>query len=210
MFFKSNKELVRHLEEQELLNNKRLKEAFLKVDRVNFVSKFLREKAYFDQPLPIGAQQTISQPTTVAFMLNLLKVKEGDKVLDIGAGSGWTSCLLGYLVGKQGRVFAYEINLKVGAKGKNNVQRFKVENVIYRIEAAEKNWEKNAPYDRILASASFSKIPLVLKNQLKPQGVLVAPTQKNDIRRITRISQDVFQEKIFPGFVFVPFLEKDS
>src|SRR3989338_8071025 len=83
-------------------------EAFKKIDRADFVSENLRDEAYENYPLPIGFDQTISQPLTVAFMLELLQPQPGEKILDIGSGSGWTTTLLAFCVGKEGRGFGLE------------------------------------------------------------------------------------------------------
>lgn len=206
MYFGSNEELTDHLEEQGLLNEK-LKKVFLKINRADFAPENLKNYAYEDNALPIGQGQTISQPTTVAFMLELLDVKTGNKILDIGAGSGWVSALLADLSGQSGRVYAFEINKTVGKFGRENIKKSVIKNVNYFIEDASKRWEEFAPYDRIYAGAGFDEIPEELKNLLKPGGILMAPTQDGNIRRIIK-KEDGFSEEIFPGFVFVPFIKK--
>lgn len=92
------KNLVEHLRNGGYLKTPKIIDAFLNIDRIDFVPENLKEDAYLNIPLPIGKGQTISQPLTVAFMLELLGPKYGDKILDVGAGSGWTSALLAYIV----------------------------------------------------------------------------------------------------------------
>lgn len=197
---------IEYLESQGVLNSKNLKQALQKVDRKNFVPKNLKIMAYSDQALPLAEGQTISQPTTVVFMLEKLKVELGQKILDIGAGSGWVSCLLGELVGEKGIVFAYEINKEVGKMGEKNVKKFGLKNVHYFVTDAAKAWQKNSPYDRIHSAAAFEKISEDLKQALKIKGILVAPTRDGYIRKIIRLSKDEFKEEEYYGFVFVPFI----
>ena len=206
MAINSLNSLIEHLESQGVLNSKNLKQALQKVDRKNFVPKNLKAVAYSDQAMPLTEGQTISQPTTVVFMLEKLKVESGQKVLDIGAGSGWVSCILGELAGETGEIFAYEINKEVGKIGEKNVKEFGLKNVHYFITDAAKDWQKNAPYDRIHSAAAFGKIPEDLKQALNIGGILVAPTADGYIRKITRVKKDEFKEEEFYGFVFVPFI----
>lgn len=208
MDFLTNDELIAFLVELGYLRSDAIVSAFKKVDRVNFVPESYKNQAYANIPLPIGAGQTISQPLTVAFLLELLNAGQGDKVLDIGAGSGWVSALLGEIVGANGHVYAYEIVEAVGKFGKQNIERFGSKNVSYRIEDVFDSFEENAPYDRIVAGAGFDAIPEELKQVLKSGGILVAPTAKGDIRKVVRKADESFVEEVFPGFVFVPVTGK--
>ncbi len=210
MNFKTLDQIVNHLQQKGLLDDPSLKQAFLSVDRRNFVKEEFRGYAYLDRPLPIAENQTISQPTTVAFLLNLLDVQKGQRVLDIGAGSGWTSCLLSFLVGDKGIVDAFEINRQVGEVGLKNVENFNVSNINYRIADLSQKMDELPAYDRILSGAAFEKVPDKLLGKLKINGILVIPTQENDIKKITRLAKDDFKQEIFPGFVFVPFVENSG
>jgi len=178
--------------------------AFEKVDRKYFVPKSLAQYAYLNQPLPIGSSQTISQPLTVAFMLELLEPKRGQKILEIGGGSGWQTAILSEIVGKNGKVYSFEIVKSLADFGKKNLKRHKLKNIVYKHRDVSKGYEKEAPYDRIISGAAFRNIPKEIKNQLKINGILVAPTQEHDIRKIQRNSKNNFKEDIIPGFVFVP------
>ncbi|MFO7807417.1 MAG: class I SAM-dependent methyltransferase [Candidatus Moraniibacteriota bacterium] len=202
----NNKQLVQYLVESGAIKSKKVKEAFLKVDRGYFVPERWQAYAYEDYPLEIAQGQTISQPTTVAFMLELLEVEEGDKILDIGAGSGWVSCLLAFLSGRNGEVDAFEINKSIGDFGREAVLKAGFENVNYTIGNAAKFWNKKKKYNKIYSGAAFEEIPLKLKESLLNEGVLVSPSQDNCIRKIIR-KKSSFAEEVYPGFVFVPFLE---
>ncbi|MDD5043147.1 MAG: protein-L-isoaspartate O-methyltransferase [Patescibacteria group bacterium] len=198
--------LIEHLSAKGVLRSEALKETLRKVDRKNFVPADKQNLAYSDEALSLAEGQTISQPTTVVFMLEKLEISSGQKVLDIGAGSGWVSCLLGELTGEKGKVYAYEINKTVGKMGEQNVKKSGLKNVHYFITDAATSWEKNAPYDRIHSGAAFGEIPEDLKEALNIGGILVAPTSDGYIRKISRVSKNKFREEKFFGFVFVPFI----
>jgi len=206
--FSSNQDLVIHLERTGVLHSAKIKNALYMIDRKDFVPQEQTELAYADNALLLAEEQTISQPTTVAFMLELLNVQQGNKVLDIGAGSGWVSCLLGHLVGEKGNVFAYEVNEKVGKMGKKNVEKNKLKNVDYQIADAAEKWKESAPYDRIYAGAAFKRVPRDLLRQLAVGGVLVAPTQEGYVEKHVRKNEKEFSREGHYGFVFVPFVSK--
>jgi len=214
----SQAELVQHLKEDvRVLTSPRLERAFLAVDRAYFVPKELQGETYEDYPLAIGYGATISQPTTVAFMLEKLDVREGQKVLDIGSGSGWTTALLAHLVGPKGKVIGVEIIPEMVEQGRTNLRQC-YSNVLknIRITLPEIRQAKEgvvglpeeAPFDRILISAAAEKVPEELIAQLTPDGVLVIPIGKQfESQRILRIHkrQDgTIETEEYPGFVFVP------
>ena len=199
-------QLISHLKRQGVLKSDKIETALRRVDRKNFVPASLQPQAYEDRPLPLAEGQTISQPTTVVFMLELLDVKPNQKILDIGAGSGWVSCLLAELAKPNGRVYAYEIKEKVAQMGAENIARLNCSNVIYRWADAAEVWAKASPYDRIHCAAAFKKIPPDLLDQLAVGGVLVAPTQDNYIYKVKRTSKEKFESEKYFGFVFVPFV----
>ena len=200
-------QLISHLKRQGVLKSAKIETALRQVDRKKFVPAHLIDQAYADRPLPLAEGQTISQPTTVVFMLELLDVRAGQKVLDIGAGSGWVSCLLAELVGDKGEVYALEINKTVAQIGLKNIKNFGASNIVYRQADAAKVWADYAPYDRIHCAAAFDKIPTDLLNQLTVGGILVAPTQDNYIYKIIRQDKNNFSQEKYFGFVFVPFVK---
>lgn len=186
-------------------------DAFSEIGRIEFVPKELESEASADVALPIGYGQTISQPRTVAFMLELLSPERGQNVLDIGAGSGWTTALLCYIVGRGGSVTAIERIGELLEWGKNNVDKYNYlkdgqEGIAeFHLGDGKKGYKKNAPYDRILVSASCVTIPEELKKQLKVGGAMVLPV-KDSVVFVERKSEDEFSEEHFPGFSFVPLV----
>ena len=183
-----------------------IEQAFSKVHRKNFVPEVLQDQVEIDVPLPIGFGQTISQPTTVQLMLGWLEAQPGDKVLDIGSGSGWTTALLSHIVGSKGSVFAVEKIPELVELGRDNCDNTGIQNAKFFQAGREYGLSKQAPYDRILVSASAQKLPKELLNQLKVGGKLVIPVQ-NDILEITKISEHEHETKTHSGFVFVPLVE---
>jgi protein-L-isoaspartate(D-aspartate) O-methyltransferase len=183
----------------------RLEEAFQTVTRGNFVATELRGQADLDAPLPIGYGQTISQPTTVRLMLSWLDAKRGDKVLDVGSGSGWTTALLANIVGPHGVVFAVERIPQLVEFGRDNCRRLGIENASFFQAGRHYGLISHAPYARILVSASAHELPTELLSQLEVSGKLIVPV-RNDILEITKTAGDEYQTRTHPGFVFVPLV----
>jgi protein-L-isoaspartate(D-aspartate) O-methyltransferase len=207
MVFKSNQELVSYLKELKVLKNKEIIDAFLKIDRKDFVKEEYKDQSYFDAPLPTLMGQTISQPYVVAFMIELLEPKKGAKILDIGFGSGWTTSLLAEIVGENGKVYGIEIIPEVFEFGKNNIEKY---NFIQKglvelfLKDGSKGLIEKAPFDRILVSAAAKKISENLIFQLNNGGILVIP-DFNGIWKFKKIN-DKIEKEYFDGFVFVPLV----
>lgn len=182
-------------------------EAFRCIDRANFVPDYLKDQAYIDAPLSIGYGQTISQPLTVAFMLELLQPKKGDKVLDIGSGSGWQTAMLCQLVGPGGFVYALERIPELKEFGQANVQKYNFKNVEFICGDGSKGLVAKAPFNKIIAAAAAEEMPQIWKDQLEIKGRLVAPI-KNSIWLVVKKGKNKFEEKEYPGFVFVPLIKK--
>ena len=180
--------------------------AFEEVDRGDFVRAEHRDSVDVDAPLPIGFGQTISQPTTVRMMLEWLDAQPGNKVLDVGSGSGWTTALLSNIVGKKGKVYAVERVPELKEFGEKNCQKIGLNNVeFYLAKKDQLGLSKHFPYDRILVSASAEKLPQELIEQLKIKGKLVIPVQ-NSVLEITKISKGNIETEKHYGFVFVPLI----
>ena len=199
----NQKELIKHLIASNVLKSESILSAFENINRADFVLEEHSHEAYEDHPLPIGFGQTISQPTTVAFMLELLQPKQSDKILDVGTGSGWTTTLLAKIVGPRGKVFGVEIIPELVELGKKNLLKYKFLNAKI-FQAGEKlGLPGEAPFDKILVSAAGENLPEDLVAQLKVGGRMVLPI-KNSIWKIDKISETETSNEEFPGFAFVP------
>ncbi len=183
-------------------------EAFREIERANFMPDDSKSLADLNKALPIGWGQTISQPLVVAFMLEKLQPKLGEKILDIGAGSGWTSALLAQIVGLEGKIVAIEIIPELKEFGQINVSKYNFikKGVVEFICAdASKGYLKEAPYDKILCSAEAKKLPLEWKAQLKIGGQIVTSIGSS-ICVFVKKSKKEFEKEDYPGFVFVPLI----
>lgn len=154
----------------------RVREAFAAVPREGFLPPRERSRAAYDGPLPIGHGQTNSQPRTVADMLRLLDPQPGDRVLDVGSGSGWTTALLARLVGPGGAVVGVELEPDLVAFGTANLAATGQPWAgIEQAVAGSLGWPEGAPYDRVLVSAEIDRLPPALVDQLAAPGRLVIP-----------------------------------
>ena len=188
-----------------VLHSPQIIAAFEKVDRKYFVPEDLTELTYLDRPLPIGEGQTISQPSTVAFMLELLEPYAGQKILDIGAGSGWTTSLLCAIVGEQGSVLGLERIDVLVERGRENLSKLGFGKQCRIEKAGEVLGRPGEIFDRILVSASSEEVPTALFSQLNVGGVLVIPV-KDTIYRFTKLSEEEISKEAYPGFRFVPLI----
>jgi protein-L-isoaspartate(D-aspartate) O-methyltransferase len=154
----------------------RVAAAFAATPRAGFLPRLARMRAAYDGPIMIGCDQTNSQPRTVAAMLRLLEVREGDQVLDVGAGSGWTTALLAHLTGPAGEVAGVELEPTLVEFGRANLAR--LDRPWARIEQADQERlgrPDQAPYGRILVSAEPRTLPAELVDQLSMDGRMVIP-----------------------------------
>jgi len=204
----SHRQLVADLIESGVLKTPGVITAFEAIDRADFVPAALRGQAYINEPLPIGYGQTISQPWTVAFMLEKLQPAAGQRVLDIGSGSGWQTALLAHVVGVTGKVIGLELIPELCQMSRQNLAPYN----FLRHGAAEihclnatKGFPAPAPFDRIISAAAAERIPPVWLEQLKIGGRLVAPVDST-IVLVHKLAPDRFDREIFPGFAFVPFV----
>lgn len=165
--------LVSDLIKNGYLKSDNIKSALFKVPRWEFLPAELKQFSTIDEPIPIGYGQTMSAPHMVALMLELLDIREGHDILEIGTGSGWNAALIAELVGPKGSVTTIEYVKELHDSAKNSLDEyFNVE----CIKGDGKNgYEKNAPYDRIIVTCAAQDIPETLNSQLKDGGIIVIP-----------------------------------
>lgn len=199
-------ELVKELTGLGVLKTPHIIKAFLQCDRAEFVPEEFKAEAYTDIPLPLLAGQTISQPYTVAFMMELLAPAAGQKVLDVGFGSGWTTALLAEIVGERGKVYGLEVLPELFELGKANLGKFKLKNVQLLNQSGWDGLATAAPFDRILVSAAAQEIPIALREQLAIGGRMVIPVG-NSIWLLEKMDGGKFREREHPGFMFVPLVK---
>jgi len=193
---------------KESITDNKVLEAFKKVKREDFILKQYRKMAYEDIPLPLFNDQTISQPYTVVFMLQALEVKESQKILEIGTGSGYNAALLSILVGNKGKVFTLEIIPELADFSKNNLKNYKNVKVIKT--DGSKGLQEEAPFDRIIYTAAVPKINEFILNQLKDPGIFLAPIGDEISQELIKIRKEKLQLKKenLGNFIFVPLKGK--
>jgi len=179
-------------------------ESFKKVKRENFIQNNLKHLAYEDIALPLEEGATISQPYTIAFMLSLLELKENQKVLEIGSGSGYVLALMSKII-KKGEIYGIEIINFLANSSKKLLKKDKKITILNK--DGSNGLPENAPFDRILISAATSEIPTHLYPQLKDNGIIVVPVN-NSIFQIKKHNAQI-TKKEFQGFVFVPLISTE-
>lgn len=200
---KTHHELSGYLQKRGVLKSPALIESFNAIDRKDFVIPGLEAEAYEDHPLSIGAGQTISQPYTVAFMLELLQLEENDRILDIGCGSGWSTALLAQ-VAKSGTVTGVELIPELLELARNNLDKYPFANIKLEL-AGETLGIPGQTFDKILVSAAADELPSGLVRQLNPGGIMVLPV-KNDMVVVYKHDDGNIEQSVFPGFRFVPLI----
>jgi protein-L-isoaspartate(D-aspartate) O-methyltransferase len=190
------------------ISDARVLDAIAKVPRHVFFDNALLEHAYQDKAFPIGEGQTISQPYTVAFQSEKLEIKPGDKVLEIGTGSGYQACVLLELGAK---VYTIEYNEKLFTRTKGFLPKMGY-NPYFFLGDGSKGLPAKAPYDKIIVTAGAPVVPTALTDQLNDGGILVIPVGDRDkqvMLRITKKNGKLFTEE-YENFAFVPLLGKEG
>lgn len=180
--------------------------AMFKVERHRFVPQRLRSYAYQDRPLPIGEGQTISQPYIVAFMTEILGLSKGDKILEIGTGSGYQAAILGEI---SEHVFTIEINEILGKRAQALLADLGYSQVAVKVGDGYQGWAEHAPFDAIIVTAAPSQIPQALKDQLKAGGRMIIPVGEAHDQKLVylkKVGGDLEQVNIFP-VRFVPLVD---
>lgn len=200
----TNEELIQNMIGSGRLKSDRIIEAFRAIDRKDFVPSERSEEAYYDYPLPTGYNSTISQPSTVAFMLELLNTKKGEKVLEIGSGSGWVVAMLAHITESSGVVYGAEIVPELVESSKKNINKYNLNNTYIIMADNVLGAPEGAPFDRIIVSAAAKYMPEeLIYSQLKVGGRMIIPVEAS-IWKIDKIADNEYIEEEFFGFSFVP------
>ena len=202
-----NELMVRHLMEMGALRSRRIISAFRATDRKLFVPRAYAASAYLDVPLPTVGESTISQPYTVAIMAEELGPRAGDKILEIGTGSGYNACILARCVGAKGRIISMELDRKVVEFARNNIKRTGARNVIVVEGDGTRGYSELAPYDGIIYTGALPAISGAVLNQLKVGAAIVAPVGRHpQILTSIRRTPTGFIKKELGYFSFVPIV----
>ncbi len=187
--------------------HERIVNAFEKIRREDFIPENFKGMAYEDIALPLTPDQTISQPSTIALTLSMLKLKENKKVLEIGSGCGYVLALMSEIVGEKGKVCGVEIVKDIAD---NCIELLKDYKNITVYNRNGKTMSEEAPFDRILISAALQSIPKEISDQLAENGTIVAPIGPRFMQTLTSMKKTgdkLVIEKEIPGFIFVPFVD---
>lgn len=204
------REMVRDQIEKRGIRDQNILAAFLKVPRHLFVEESLRHRAYEDYPLPIGEEQTISQPYTVAFMTQALMLKSVDKVLEIGFGSGYQTAILLEIVK---RVYGIERLPNLTHKAGQNLESLGYSGFQLKVGDGTLGWPEEAPFDAIVVAAGSPKVPQPLMNQLAIGGRIVIPVgdrYSQTMTRITRLGEIEYKEENLGSFRFVGLIGEEG
>ena len=200
---KARSEMVQKQVRARGVEDRRVLTAMEQVPRHRFVPEDMRGSAYDDKPLPIGWDQTISQPYIVGLMTDLLDLKPSHKVLEIGTGSGYQAAVLSRLVSQ---VYTIEIVKPLGEQARGTLQRLGYANVHTRIGDGYKGWPEAAPFDAIIVTAAPPQVPKPLLDQLRVGGKLVVPEGSSwqDLTVYTRQKDGSFHKETVLPVRFVP------
>lgn len=199
----SKEEMIEYQLKARGISDPEVLDAMEEVDRRKFVPADMEDKAYEDRPLPIGKNQTISQPYIVAYMAEQLGLRKKDRVLEVGTGCGYNAAVVSRLVDE---VYSVEIIEWLAELARENLSKTNYENIHTRHGDGYMGWQEASPFDAIILTAAPPSIPKPLKDQLKIGGRILAPvgriTQK--LILLERISEDDFEEQTLLPVRFVP------
>jgi protein-L-isoaspartate(D-aspartate) O-methyltransferase len=208
-FTKQREQMVKWQIEARGVTDKRVLDAMRKVERHLFVPAELASYAYADQPLPVGYNQTISQPYIVAFMTEALKLTPGSKVLEIGTGSGYQAAVLGEICDS---VFSVEIVEELGTKAKALLKVLRYDNIFVKIGDGYKGWVEYAPFDAIIVTCAPTHVPDPLKEQLVEGGKMIIPVGETNYQELILMVKKkgrLIQQAVLP-VRFVPMVDKNK
>jgi len=185
--------------------------AFREINRENFIVESLKNRAYEDVPLPLLRGKTISQPTTVMIMTSLLELQIGEKVLEVGAGSGYQSAIIAKIIGDKGKVITTEVVPELVHFARENLKKAKIGNVKVYEEDGSKGMKDEAPFDKIIITAACREFPKPLLEQLKPNGIIVGPVgsqQEQEMVKGVKDKDGHLRLEFLGQFLFTPMYGK--
>jgi len=202
-------ELVTMLKKRGRIKKEKVEKAFLETPRELFIPEKIKEYAYVDTPLEIGNGQTISAPHMVAIMCEALDIKEGQKILEIGAGSGYHAGIISKIIGQKGHIYTVERIKKLAENAKQNLQKANITNVTVKIGDGSQGLQEFAPYDIIYVTCAAPDIPEPLIEQLKDPGQILIPVgQRICELMLLEKKDDKITSKNLGGCAFVPLIGK--
>ena len=209
-FIKNNNDLVTELKKKGISDQKILS-AIKKVPRELFINQASAEWAYENMPLPVECGQTISQPYVVAYMIDCLKLKKTDKVLEIGTGTGYQAAIISHLCQE---IYTIEIFNKLFKQAKVSIEKLKIKNIICKLGNGVNGWGEKIFFDAIIVSAASEEIPLKLLQNLKNNGKLIIPKkysfENQKLILIKKIGENNFKKKELFDVKFVPLLNNNA
>jgi protein-L-isoaspartate(D-aspartate) O-methyltransferase len=202
-------DLINFLKNMKFLTDNNVESAFRNIPRHEFILSSELDRAYYNEPLPIMKNQTISQPGVVSRMSEWLDVKDRQNILEIGTGSGWQTAILSCLVGT-GIVYSIEIHPELEKFARKNLEKFCLDNVNVILGDGSVGYPKASPYDRIIITAACMEIPLPLLDQLSDNGLIIAPVgdTSQSLVLLKKTSKGIIEIKNESNYVFVPLLGK--
>ncbi len=186
-----------------------VKNAFLEVPRENFVPDRVKNRAYIDSPMEIGSGQTISAPHMIAIMCEELDLKPGQKILEIGTGSGYHAAIISNIIGEKGHVYSIERYENLAERARNNLKNANIKNVTVEVGDGSGGLAEYQPYDRIYVTCAAPDIPKPLIDQLKDPGKLLIPVGRMfcELKRFEK-KDGKTSTKSLGGCAFVPLVGK--
>jgi len=207
-YAEQRKEMVKYQLERRGISDKKVLQAMREVRRHLFIDERYRRLAYSDHPLPIEAEQTISQPYIVALMTETAEIEKGDKVLEIGTGSGYQAAVLAHLTDQ---VYTVEIIKELAEKAETTLKKLGYTQVKVKWGDGNLGWKKHAPYDAVIVTCASKKVPPALFDQLKEGGRLVIPlgsSSSSQVLTLVEKKQGKQVTKEILGVRFVPMTDK--
>lgn len=186
------------------IKDQRVLKAMRRIERHRFVPDNLKQNSYDDEPLPIGGGQTISQPYIVAYMTQALELQGGERVLEIGTGSGYQAAILAEMAEE---VYTVEVYEKLAEKAQHILQKLGYQNIQYRVGDGTLGWKEHAPYDAVIVTAAPHKTPESLKDQIKVGGRMIIPVGQTfqNLFLFEKTKQKMKKKKLLP-VRFVPLV----